>query len=322
MNYNEFSDIVTEYLSLDKEFIFFIDFDCSCFFICSLEGAAQKGVLYDIRGKTNAENIDFAKKINLNFTPIKKDVFAKSFNNVIDHINKGDSYLLNLTFPTEIDINLSLKEVFQISKAPYKLLFKDEFVVFSPECFIKIKDNKIYTYPMKGTIDANIENAETILLNNKKEEWEHNTVVDLLRNDISIISDNVTVTKYRYVDTIDTCYGKILQTSSEIKGELPENWKQEFAKNIVKILPAGSITGAPKKKTIEIIKNNEIYSRGYYTGIFGIYDGEILDTAVSIRYMERNNNKIYFKSGCGITSNSNLDDEYNELIQKIYVPVI
>ena len=86
------------------------------------------------------------------------------------------------------------------------------------------------------------------------------------------------------------------------------------------MLPAGSISGAPKNKTLEIINNVENHKRGYYTGIFGFFDGESFDSAVTIRYIEKFKKKYYYKSGGGITYNSRLDDEYKELINKIYVP--
>jgi para-aminobenzoate synthetase component 1 len=86
-------------------------------------------------------------------------------------------------------------------------------------------------------------------------------------------------------------------------------------------LPAGSITGAPKAKTVEIIKQTENYTRGFYTGIFGYFDGVNLDSAVMIRFIENENGRLFFKSGGGITSMSEVQKEYEELIQKIYVPI-
>ena len=88
------------------------------------------------------------------------------------------------------------------------------------------------------------------------------------------------------------------------------------------MLPAGSICGAPKEKTVSIIQEVEQEKRGYYTGIFGFFDGENLDSAVNIRYLEKHQSEIRYRSGGGITSLSNLESEYNELIEKIYVPVI
>ncbi len=87
------------------------------------------------------------------------------------------------------------------------------------------------------------------------------------------------------------------------------------------MLPAGSISGAPKQKTVEIIQRAEICPRGYYTGIFGIYSSDELISAVNIRYIEKKDKEFFFRSGGGITAFSNVNDEYKELIQKVYVPI-
>lgn len=311
---------LSKYAQEREPFVFIIDFEFLKPVVCKLEDAKRKGIFYNIKGYSNLSPLKQKQKIELKYDPLDKRIFSRKFKNVINHINNGNSYLLNLTFPTQIDINLSLEDIFHTAKAPYKLLYKDNFVVFSPECFVKTENNTIYTYPMKGTIDASLDNAESILLNNKKEEWEHNTIVDLMRNDLSMVANNVTVSRYRYVEKIKTHKNEILQTSSEIKGILPKDWQQNIDNLFMKILPAGSISGAPKAKTLEIIKSQELGSRGYYTGIFGIFNGKDIECAVSIRYIERKKNKIFFRSGGGITAQSNLDEEYQELIQKIYVP--
>ena len=90
---------------------------------------------------------------------------------------------------------------------------------------------------------------------------------------------------------------------------------------LFRLLPAGSITGAPKYKTIEIIEQAEEYERGFYTGITGYFDGRKLDSAVMIRFIEEQNGQIFFKSGGGITCKSDLENEYNEMKQKVYVPI-
>jgi para-aminobenzoate synthetase component 1 len=91
---------------------------------------------------------------------------------------------------------------------------------------------------------------------------------------------------------------------------------------LVKLLPAGSITGTPKKKTIEIIKDIEMYERGFFSGIWGIYDGVSLNSAVLIRFIEKtkDDNKFIYKSGGGITIESDLKGEYFEMIDKVYIP--
>ena len=87
------------------------------------------------------------------------------------------------------------------------------------------------------------------------------------------------------------------------------------------LLPAGSVTGAPKPKTVDIINETEIYSRGFYTGIFGYFDGRNLDSSVIIRYIEKQNDAMYFKSGGGITFLSDWEKEYHEMLNKVYVPI-
>ena len=174
---------------------------------------------------------------------------------------------------------------------------------------------------MKGTIDASISNAEEFILNDPKEKAEHATIVDLIRNDLSLVAEQVEVKRYRYIDKINTNKQDLLQVSSEITGQLPQNFREKLGNIIFALLPAGSISGAPKKKTLKIIEEVEGYKRGFYTGIWGWFDGKDLDSAVMIRYIEQNGNQLIFKSGGGITSQSDLNKEYDELIQKVYVPI-
>ena len=172
---------------------------------------------------------------------------------------------------------------------------------------------------MKGTIDAGIPHAKEVLVQDKKEIAEHVTIVDLIRNDLSQVAANVTVTRFRYVDTLKTNGKILLQTSSEIKGKLPE--KYLLGDLFTALLPAGSVSGAPKEKTIEIIRQAEREDRGYYTGVFGYFDGSMLDSGVMIRYIEKTGKKYFYRSGGGITTQSVVDSEYQEMIDKVYVPI-
>lgn len=176
---------------------------------------------------------------------------------------------------------------------------------------------------MKGTINAYVKNAKKVIIKDKKELAEHNTVVDLLRNDLSMIAEKVRVEKFRFIDKIKTNSGELLQVSSKISGNLNKNWRENLGDILNTLLPAGSICGAPKKKTVEIIKKIENYSRGYYTGVCGYFDGKKVDSCVMIRFVENEGKeKLYFKSGGGITIFSDPKKEYNELIDKIYVPIV
>lgn len=302
-------------------YFFIIDFEMNNPFVCSLEEAEQENIFYDIRGKSNFNYTDISHELKIfNKYPVSEEEYSDAFNKVGYHLNRGDTYLVNLTFPTRLETNLSLNELFLISKAPYKLLFKDKFLVFSPECFVKIIDDVIYSYPMKGTIDASVPDAENILLNKQKEIFEHNTIVDLIRNDLSLVADNVEVSKFRFVTRIKTNQKDLLQVSSEIKGVLNKGWKDNPGELLMKMLPAGSVSGAPKQKTVEIIRSAEKNSRGYFTGIFGIFDGSNLESAVNIRFIESVGGDLYFRSGGGITALSDSANEYSEMIDKVYVP--
>jgi len=322
MDIEEFQRQLSEYATNGEPFLFVVDFECRKPFICRLEKAFGEGIFYDVKGTSNVDPQHIDKEIELSSRPVAKPVFTEKFNQVKRELEHGNSYLLNLTFSSQIDINLSLEEIFHKARAPYKLFFKDEFVVFSPECFIKIHKGEIFTYPMKGTIDARLENAVHLLRNNKKEEWEHNTIVDLMRNDLAMIASDIRVSKYRYMERIKTHKNEILQSSSEIKGKLKPHWQKSLGEDIVRLLPAGSISGAPKKKTVEIIQQNELSPRGYYTGVFGIFDGLDLESAVAIRFIEAQAGICQYRSGAGITAQSDADKEYSELLQKIYVPTL
>jgi len=253
-------------------------------------------------------------------TPLPFKQYQKRFQKVIDKICSGDTYLLNLTQQTKISITLSLKEIYTISNATYKLRYQDKFVCFSPEQFVSIKDNKIETFPMKGTIDASIKDADTIILDDKKELAEHIMVVDLLRNDLSIVAKDVKVDRFRYITKIKAGDKELLQVSSHICGTLESDWRDNLGDILSSLLPAGSITGTPKKSTVEIIEDVEGYDRGFFTGVFGVFDGESFDSAVMIRFIEKTSDGYIYKSGGGITLDSSDISEYNELLDKVYIP--
>ncbi len=261
------------------------------------------------------------KEIKWETEPVSFSQYKKGFDLVQQHIHNGDTYLLNYTQPTRIKTNLSPEEIFHRSEARYKVLLKDEFVCFSPERFVQIDAGKISSYPMKGTMDASLPNAKEQILNDSKELAEHNTIVDLIRNDLSLVAENVTVEKFRYLERLKTNQRDLWQVSSKISGHLPENYTEQIGEIIFKMLPAGSICGAPKKKTVEIIKAAENYERGFYTGIFGYFDGHNLDSCVLIRYIETLGDELIYKSGGGITFLSNAESEYEELVKKVYIPV-
>lgn len=304
-------------------FLFVIDFDMKKPMLFPLNEINPQDLLFELNGVSNANDIESEPLtgLDLKVSPPSEEAYEKSFTLVMKHLRRGDSYLLNLTQPVSVKTNLGLKEIFFHSRARYKLWIKDQFTVFSPEPFVKIENGLISTHPMKGTIDALIPDAESRLLHDMKELAEHYTIVDLLRNDLNMVAQKVRVEKFRYVEEIITTRGKLLQTSSLITGQLGHDALNHLGDIMLRLLPAGSVTGAPKRRTVEIIHEAEGYDRGYYTGIFGLFDGKRLDSAVMIRFVESSAAGLIFKAGGGITVNSLMVNEYKELIQKVYFPI-
>jgi len=301
-------------------FLFIISYDKSQIFIQKLH-ELDSDIYYKLNQKRNYKKEPIDKTFFLKKSPISFDRYKEAIYKVKEHIKAGDTYLLNLTFQTPIDTDLSMLEIFKYSQANYKLYFKDTFVCFSPERFIKIESNTISTYPMKGTIDANIDNAKEKILQDTKEMAEHTMIVDLMRNDLGIVANSVRVEKFRYIDKIKAGEKELYQVSSHIEAKVDKLWHQHIGDILDSITPAGSITGTPKRKTIEIIESIEDYDRDFYTGIFGIYDGNSLDSSVMIRFIDKQQNSLYYKSGGGITLDSSTQSEYQELIDKIYLPI-
>ena len=320
-NLKEFIKLMNRYSSEKEPYLFIIDFEMKYPEIHKLS-SVPSGVKFRTPLCSNAaEGQVMNDVISLTRYPVDYETYSEAFNNVYRNISLGNSYLLNLTFPSFIETDLTLEEIFLASVAKYKLLYNNKFVVFSPEIFIRISNGEIKSFPMKGTIDASVDEAEKVILNDMKEMAEHNTIVDLIRNDLSLFADRVVVDRYRYIDEIKTDGGVLLQVSSEITGHLHPGYESHLGDIITGLLPAGSVTGAPKKQTMKIIKESEKYDRGWYTGIFGVFDGKSLDSAIMIRYIEDESGRLIYKSGGGITFMSDPEKEYQELISKIYVPV-
>lgn len=320
----EFVNIMNNLGKNNIPFIFIIDFHCVKSLIIPIAEIDRQTILFDFCGKSNYQQLGNEKPDNLVFEkfPIEYGKYKRRFDRAYENILFGNSYLLNLTCPTTVNTNLSLKEIFFCSQAKYKLWLKDRFVVFSPETFVRIGENRISSYPMKGTIDAAIENARQKILSDKKELAEHNTIVDLIRNDLSMVAEKVRVEKFRYIEKLQTNNKDLLQVSSKISGKLPFGWESRIGSIMRQILPAGSISGAPKRKTVEIIREAEQYERGFYTGVMGYYEDSRVDSAVMIRYIENDSGNMVFKSGGGITAQSDPKKEYEEMIDKVYVPFV
>lgn len=295
-------------------FLFAVNYELSEGFV--MENPLQtKDIWWEIDGMTNAPATPPATKGNFfRRHPISRERYSRMFATAHAGLMRGDSFLLNLTAATPIETDFSAEEIFLRSHARYKLMIPDTLVCFSPETFVTVSDDRISSFPMKGTISADIPNAEQIIRNDYKETAEHCTIVDLIRNDLNRIARNVRVERFRYIDRLATTNGDLLQVSSEVSGILPDNWQKTIGTMLFELLPAGSICGAPKPSTLDIIRRSEEDSRGFYTGVFGYFDGTSLRSAVMIRFIEYRDGQTYFRSGGGITVNSLCESEYQEVL--------
>lgn len=303
-----------------EPFLFGVDFELTKgFFVPS--PLQQQDTLFEVGGVTNVSRMEDTPRGKVFVPhPVSGEEYGKKFDTVRRGLLRGDSFLLNLTVATALETDWTLEGIFHRARSPYRLLVPGEFVCFSPEIFVRIGEGMISSFPMKGTIDASIEDAERVILEDYKEHAEHNTIVDLIRNDLNRVAEGVRVPRFRYIDRLPTSNGEILQVSSEVAGNLAGDYFSRLGDIVFELLPAGSISGAPKSSTLDIISRAEGEPRGYYTGIFGYFDGEKLDSAVMIRFIERRDGRFYFRSGGGITINSDCRAEYEEVLAKVYLP--
>ena len=320
---NEVRACMNEAGSRREPFLFGVDFELSeGFFV--LNPLGQQEILFEVGGVTNfSEREGMLGKVSgrrFSPNPVEYEVYQKKFAVVREGLARGGSFLLNLTMATKLEMDWTLEEIFHRARSPYRLLVPGRFVCFSPEIFVRIDEGMISSYPMKGTIDASLPNAERVILEDYKERSEHNTIVDLIRNDLNRVAEQVDVRRFRYIDRLQVSRGEILQVSSEVTGRLTGNYYSRLGEVIFGMLPAGSVSGAPKPSTLHIISCAEGGRRGFYTGVFGYFDGKRLDSAVMIRYIEECDGQYYFRSGGGITINSDCRAEYEEVLAKVYLP--
>lgn len=248
-------------------------------------------------------------------------IYARRFARVYEALLYGDSFLTNLTIRSEIMGSLSLECIYTHCPAPYKLMLPGRFVCFTPESFVQIDEGGcISTFPMKGTIDATLPDAALRLRSDYKESCEHHTIVDLMRNDLNRIAEGIAVRQFKFLSEIKTHRGRLLQMSSEVAGQLATGWEAQLGDLFASLLPAGSISGAPKERTCEVIREAEGMRRGFYTGVFGYFDGKQVDSAVLIRFVEQCGDRFFFRSGGGVTVNSQMHEEYEECLAKVYLP--
>ena len=314
----------------DEPFLFVIDYLGEHAYVRRLGEVDAEECLYDINGRSNVagqEVTDRREPLLWEARMPGREEYRRSFEVVRRNIIAGNSYLANLTCQVPVCCNLPLRDLFLRAWGRYRLYLKSApgsgagVVCFSPEPFVRIDHGRISSFPMKGTMDASLPDARRVLMADHKEACEHATIVDLIRNDLSRVATDVRVDRYRYMEVLHTHRGDLLQTSSQISGRLPADYRAHLGDILAAQLPAGSITGAPKEATMRIIAEAEGYSRGFYTGVMGICDQGNVDSAVMIRFLEENEQGLFYKAGGGITAMSDCESEYEEVARKVYLPI-
>lgn len=260
------------------------------------------------------------------FKPLfDKTTFCHMVERAKQYIQEGDIFQVVLSNRLEAEFEGSLLDTYRVLRtlnpSPYMFYFSSDAIEIagaSPETLVKLKDGELHTFPLAGTRPRGLTQEEDErlmqeLLADEKERAEHNMLVDLGRNDLGRISrfGSVTVEKYMSIEK----YSHVMHIGSTVRGELREGLTAVDA--IDSVLPAGTLSGAPKLRACEIINELEQNKRGIYGGAIGYLDftGN-LDTCISIRLAFKKNGKVFVRSGAGIVADSVPETEYQECINK------
>ncbi len=260
------------------------------------------------------------------FRPLfSKDAYCEMVQKGKNYIKEGDIFQVVLSNRMEADMEGSLLDTYRVLRtsnpSPYMFYFSSEDVEIagaSPETLVKLENDKLYTFPLAGTrkrgeTEAEDQRLEQELLADEKEKAEHNMLVDLGRNDIGKISRiaSVEVVKYMEIER----FSHVMHIGSTVTGTIRAD--KDAVDAVDAILPAGTLSGAPKLRACEIINELEDNKRGIYGGAIGYLDftGN-LDTCIAIRLAFAKNGKVYVRSGAGIVADSVPEKEYEECINK------
>lgn len=269
---------------------------------------------------------DVSGHITGEITPLfDKDVYCKMVEKAKKHIYEGDIFQIVLSNRLSAPFEGSLLNTYRILRtlnpSPYMFYFSGmdvEIAGASPETLVKLEDGVLHTFPLAGTRprgknDDEDKALETELLADEKELAEHNMLVDLGRNDLGKISSfgSVKVEKYMSIER----YSHVMHIGSTVRSEIREEYDALDA--VSAVLPAGTLSGAPKIRACQLIAELENNKRGIYGGAIGYIDftGN-LDTCIAIRIAYKKNGKVFIRSGAGIVADSIPENEYNECINK------
>lgn len=264
--------------------------------------------------------------LKTDFKPLfSADEYGSMIEKAKHYIHEGDIFQVVLSNRLEAEMEGSLFKPYEILRklnpSPYMFYFSSDDIEIagaSPETLVKLENKQLYTYPLAGTRqrgstkqeDAQLEKE---LLNDEKELAEHNMLVDLGRNDLGKISKFGTVSVEKYHNILR--FSHVMHIGSTVKGIIRDDKNALDAVDAV--LPAGTLSGAPKIRAMEIINELENNKRGIYGGAIGYIDftGN-LDTCIAIRIAYRKKGKVYVRSGAGIVADSDPKKEHQECINK------
>lgn len=260
------------------------------------------------------------------FKPLfTKDEYCQMVRKTKEYIREGDIFQAVISNRLEAEFEGSLLNTYRvlrtINPSPYTFYMKYddcEIAGASPETIVSISDGVVSTFPIAGTRKrgkTEAEDAELIsgLLSDEKELSEHNMLVDLGRNDIGKVSKYGTVHVEGYKEILK--YSHVIHIASTVRGRLREGLDQFDALSAV--LPAGTLSGAPKYRACEIISELEGVNRGVYGGAVGYIDFKgNMDMCIAIRMASKKNGKVYVQAGAGIVYDSVPESEYQECINK------
>ena len=259
-------------------------------------------------------------------TPLfSKDEFSKMIGKAKHHIKEGDIFQIVLSNRLQANFEGSLFDTYRVLRtvnpSPYMFYFSGtdvEVAGASPETLVKLEDGILHTFPLAGTrprgkSEKEDKELETELLADEKELAEHNMLVDLGRNDLGKISKfgSVVVEKFHSIER----YSHVMHIGSTVRGEIRPEYDALNA--LEAVLPAGTLSGAPKIRACQLIEELESNKRGIYGGAIGYIDftGN-MDTCIAIRLAYKKNGKVFIRSGAGIVADSDPDKEYMESINK------
>ncbi len=262
-------------------------------------------------------------------TPLTPQLTREEYGDMIrkaqHYIREGDIFQVVLSNPLEAEMDGSLFDVYRVLRttnpSPYMFYFSSDDIEIagaSPETLAKLTDGKLFTFPLagtrpRGTTEAEDQALERELLADEKELAEHNMLVDLGRNDIGRISKlgSVQVEKYLHIER----FSHVMHIGSTVTGQIRDD--RDAVDAVDAILPAGTLSGAPKLRACQIIDELEGRERGIYGGAVGYLDftGN-LDTCIAIRLAYKKNGRVCVRSGAGIVADSVPDSEYQECLNK------